>query len=394
MNLKSDVQELTPELIELRRDFHRHPEVGYHEYRTSKVVADYLTALGIEVRHIGETGLVGKMVCGKPGKKVMLRCDMDALPILEDTGLPFASENVGVAHSCGHDGHLALHLINAKILAKHRDELAGTIYFLFQPNEETTSEGLGAQFMIDNGALDEKPDAVFGFHLWSPIPTGKVGIVPGPIMGSSYFFNMKIIGKGGHGGAPQDAVNPIDCAQHVLSAMNSFHTMEIDAVNPTGLNVCTIHGGVYEAIIPETVEMGGTMHCLHPYDKEARQRLNELVEGICKAFRCTCEITYKLSNSLLSNDDDLAELVRKTAVDVVGKDNVMTKDVAVMVGDDFAEFSQLIPGVYYFVGTGSEKAHSTYGHHNPRFTIDEDSLPIGAEVAANVIVNYLNQSND
>lgn len=357
-------------------------------------MADYLIALGIEVRHIGETGLVGKLTGGKPGKKVMLRCDMDTLPTQEETGLPFASENSGIAHNCGHDGHLAIHLINAKILAKHRDELCGTVFFVFQPNEETTSGELGAQFMIDHGALDEKPDAAFCFHLWSPIPTGKIGVVPGPIMASSYFFNIKIIGKGGHGGAPHEAINPIDCAQHVLSAMNSFHTMEIDAINPTGLNVCTIHGGVCEAIVPDSVEMGGTMHCRHPYDKEARLRLCQMVEGICHAFRCQCEITFKISNSLLNNDDVLAELVKDTAISVVGKENVLTKNVAVMVGDDFAEFSQLIPGTYYFVGTRSEKTHSTFAHHHPKFTIDEDSLPVGVEVAANVVLNYLHSNQN
>lgn len=391
MDIKNDVKKLREEMVALRRDFHRHPELGHQEYRTSKVVEDYLTSIGIEVRKITETGLVGKLVGGKPGKKVMLRCDMDALPVYEDTGLVFASENKGVAHNCGHDGHLAIHLITAKILATHKEELCGTIYFVFQPNEETTDDVLGAQSMIDHGVLDEKPDAIFGFHLWTQIPTGEIGIVPGPIMGSSYFFNIKVIGKGGHCGAPHAAVNPIDCASHILQAMNSFNAQEIDPVNPTGLNVCTMHAGSYSGIIPETLEMSGTMHCLHPYDQEARRRLNEIVEGVCRAFRCKCEITYTLSNSLLSNDDDLAELVRETAACVVGEENVLTKNVAVMVGDDFAEFSQIIPGAYYFVGTRSEKAKSIYDHHNPAFTIDEESLPIGVEMAVEVILKYLNK---
>ena len=386
MDFKKEIAALTDDMIALRRDFHRHPELGLHEVRTSQIVVDYLQNLGLEVRRCAGTGVIGVLKGAHPGKTVLMRCDMDALPVTEDTGLPFSSENPGVMHACGHDGHTAIHLTTARLIAQHREQLHGTVVFLFQLNEEDA----GAELMIEDGALENpKPDAVCGFHLWSPVPTGSIAMIPGPIMASSWYFKLVIHGRGGHGGSPHKAINPIDAAAHVLEAFKTFHTLEQDATKPTVIAVCKIHAGQKDIIVPDDLEMEGSIRCLHNEDAQVRARIKELCEAVCKAYRCTCDIDFKCGNTLLDNNPHMTELAMQCAERVVGKENIITKDIAMMVGDDFAEFSRRVPGVYYFVGTGSEEAHSTFEHHSPHFTIDERSLPIAVQMEAEMIATYL-----
>lgn len=386
MDIKKEVLGLKEELIALRRDFHRHPELGLQEVRTAQIIEDYLKELGLKVRRCTDTGVIGVLEGGLPGKTLMLRCDIDALPVTEETGLAFASENCGVMHACGHDGHSSMHLITAKLLASHREELKGTVVFLFQTNEEDA----GAEIMIEAGALaDPKPDAVLGFHLWSPIPTGRIGVVAGPIMASSYYFKLTIHGKGGHGGAPHTAINPIDAAGHVLTAIKTLHTLEFDSTKPTVISVCKIHGGNKEIIVPDDVEMEGSIRCLHDGDEAVRARFKELCEDVCKAYRCSCDVEFKCGNTLLNNDEALAAMITEVGEEVLGKGNVISRDVSVMLGDDFAEFTHRVPGAYYFIGTRSEEAGSIYEHHNPHFTIDEESLSLGVELQANLVMRYL-----
>ena len=387
MNFKADIQELHDELIRLRRDFHTHPELGLQEVRTSQIVEQYLKDLGLEVNRCTPTGIIGLLKGGRPGKTVMLRCDMDALPVTEETGLPFSSETPGVMHACGHDGHLAMLLITAKMLTKYRAEINGAIKFLFQPNEEDA----GAELMIEQGALENpRPDAVCGLHLWSPIPTGQIGIVYGPIMASSYYFKLVIQGKGGHGGSPHTAINPIDTAAHVLEAIKTFQSLEMDALTPTVISVCKIHGGTKEIIVPDEVELEGSIRCLHDNDAAVRERLAELIEGICQAYRCTCQLEFKCGNTMLNNDSTMTDLAIGVAEETVGREQIVTQGVSVMLGDDFAEFSRRIPGVYFFVGTASEEKQTCFAHHHPKFNIDEDSLAIGVEMQARLALAFLN----
>ena len=293
MDFREEIQSLHEELITLRRDFHRHPELGFQEHRTAGIVENYLTQLGLVVRRCAGTGVIGVLTGGRPGKTVLLRCDMDALPVTEQTGLPYQSENPGVAHACGHDGHTAMLLIAAKILSRHRQQLPGKVVFLFQPNEEEA----GAEEMIRQGALDNpRPDAVCGLHLWSPLPTGTIGVVAGPIMASSYYFKVTIHGKGGHGGAPHTAINPIDAAAHVLEAIKTFHTLEQDARQPTVISVCKIHSGIKEIVVPDILEMEGSIRCLHKGDEQVRQRFQQLVEGTCQLYRCGCQVEFTCGN--------------------------------------------------------------------------------------------------
>jgi len=374
-------------MIELRRKFHRHPELGLHEVWTSGEIESYLKDLGLDVRRCTETGVIGVLKGGQPGKTILLRCDIDALPVTENTGLPFASEYPGVMHACGHDGHTALHLTTARLLASHREEIKGTVIFLFQTNEEDA----GAELMIEAGALDDNPDAVCGFHLWSPLPTGTIGLIPGPIMASSWYFTLTIHGQTGHGGAPHKAINPIDTAAHVLNAIKTLHTSELDSTKPTVIAVGQIHGGVKEIIIPESVEIQGSIRCLHDGDQEVRDRFRQLVTAVCTAYRCTCDIEFKCGNTLLNNDKEMTRLAARAAEKVVGADHILTENVAVMLGDDFAEFSNRVPGVYYFIGTRNEAVGSVYEHHHPRFTIDEASLAIGVQMQAELVMDYLSE---
>jgi len=389
MDIKNEIRKSHEELLRLRRDFHAHPELGFREFRTSRIVEEHLEELGLEVRRCAGTGVVGVLRGSGPGKTILLRCDMDALPIEEATGLPFCSLEPGVMHACGHDGHIAMLMVAARILVGHRGEFPGAIVFLFQPNEEEA----GAELMIEDGALENpRPDAVCGAHLWSLLPTGVIGVGSGPLMASSYYFKLTICGKGGHGGSPHAAVNPIDAASHVLEAIKTLHTLEFDSLRPTVISVCTLHAGVKAIVVPETLEMEGSIRCLHDGDEEVRRRFSELVEGVCRLYRCTCDVAFRCGNTMLNNNGEMSELARIAAETVVGSENVRTRDLSVMLGEDFAEFSRRIPGVFYFIGTGNESKGTNIAHHHPRFDIDEDSLSIGVEMHVRLALEYLNQA--
>ncbi len=386
MDLKKEIAALKDELIELRRDFHKHPELGLSEFRTAQIIEDYLKNLGLEVRRCLGTGVIAVLKGEKPGKTVMLRSDIDALPVEEMTGLPFKSENPGVMHACGHDGHMSVMLIVAKILTAHRDEIPGTVVFLFQTNEEDA----GAEDMILAGALENpKPDAILGMHLWSYLPSGSIGIIPGPIMASSYYFKLKIIGKGGHGGAPHNCINPIDCAVHVWEAFQAFHTLENNSLHPTTVTVGKFQAGQFNIVIPDTCEMEGSIRCLHTDDEQVRNRLREMIEGVCKTYRCKFELEYKCGNTILDNNEELAETIRATGAEILGHDKVITKEVGVMIGEDFAEFTRRIPGAFYFFGVGDEKKGTHYDHHHAKFNIDEDVLPSVVEMQVTLAKKYL-----
>ncbi len=392
MNIKSEIKNLREELIRLRRDFHMYPELGFQEFRTSGIVADYLEKCGLEVkRNVAKTGVVGLLKGHQPGATIVLRSDMDALPVTEETGLPFKSLNEGVMHACGHDGHMSMLLVAAKILSNHREEIKGNIKFVFQPNEEDA----GAEVMIQEGILeDPKVDAALGLHLWSPIETGKIGIVPGPIMASSYYIKLVVHGKGGHGGAPHTAINPISCAMDIMQAAQRMQTQELDIMEPTVITFCKINAGTSQNIIPEKVELEGSLRCLHEGTEEVQKRFKELVKSVCDAHRTTYELEFKCGNILLSNDANIAQLVKNAAAEAVGKDNILDSKISVMLGEDFAEFCVRVPSAFYFVGVADKEKGTHYPHHHPRFSIDEDALSIGVEMHIRGALEYLNSKGN
>lgn len=390
IDYKKEIAALHDGTIALRRDIHQHPELGFQEVRTSALVEQQLQEAGIPTRRIAGTGIVGVLKGGKPGKTVMLRCELDALPITEDNGLPFCSVNPGVMHACGHDCHATISLQIAKILAKHRDELPGTVVFMFQPDEE----GAGAMPMIDGGALkDPRPDAILGLHVWSQYPIGKVALAPGATNASSYYFKLTIHGKDTSGYEPEKGASPIICAAHVLQAIDSMQAYEYNTVNePTLITVGMIHAGNYMINIPDSCEIQGSIRCLHDGEKAVHARFRELVETVCKAMRCTVDVEIECGNTMLTNDESLYEMGKKVVEETLGADAVLTKGVRGMGGDDLAEFfNEGIPGLYYMVGMGNPEKGSTVQHHNKDFLVDEDVLDIALELQLKMTVKYLEE---
>lgn len=387
MNIKEEISELREELISLRRDFHKHPELGFQEHRTSKIIASYLKECGLEVKsEVAKTGVVALLKGGQSGPTILLRSDMDALPVNEENDIPFKSANEGVMHACGHDGHMSMLLIAAKILAKHKEELKGNVKFVFQPNEEDA----GAEMMVNEGILENPHvDAALAIHLWSPIESGKIGIVPGPIMASSYYFKLVIHGKGGHGGAPHMSINPINSAMNIIQATQNMQTNEIDALNPTIITFCKINCGSSPIIIPEKIEIEGSVRCLHDGTEKVQNRFEEIIKNICNLHGTTYDLEFKCGNILLNNNSQMTDLVKKAGAEVVGEKSVIDSNVSVMLGDDFAEISSKVPSAYYFVGVADKEKETDFPHHHPRFNIDEDALLIGVEMHVRGALEYL-----
>jgi len=313
-DIKKEVKALEEELINLRRDFHMHPELGYEEVRTSKIVYDYLLDLGLEVSKIAKTGVVGLLRGKKHGKTVMLRADMDAIPQTEKTGLSFQSLNQGVMHACGHDGHTAMLLVAAKILVNYKDDIAGNIKFVFQPNEEEA----GALDMINEGVL-EKPnvDAAFGIHLWTPLKSGEVGLAEGPIMAALEEFELTIIGKAGHTGSPHTAVDAILASTNIVQNIQSIQTREIDPLLPIAIMVGKINGGSGRNVVADNVQIGGTIRFLFKDEEREKQILLEkferVIKGSCEAMDVKYSLKYIPSNPSLLNNGEMTQYVRKAS---------------------------------------------------------------------------------
>jgi amidohydrolase len=390
LDIKKEVIKLEDEVIKLRRDFHMYPELGYEEYRTSQVIEEYLLKLGLEVKKVSKTGVVGLLRGKGDGKTLLLRADMDAVPQEEKTGLSYQSKNKGVMHACGHDGHMAMLLVAAKILAKHRDKINGNIKFVFQPNEEVA----GALDMIKEGVLeDPHVDAAFGVHLWSPIQSGKIGLAAGPVMAALEEFELTIQGKPGHTGAPHTAVDPILASANVIQSIQSIQTREIDPLYPVAIVVGKVHGGSGRNIIADKVELGGTIRFLLPDESNQKKELlckfERVIKGICEAAHVRYKLQYIPSNPTLYNNMKVIPFLRKAAIETFNtEDNVV--EYRCMAGDDFAEFTKRVPSVFYFLGTGNPQKECHYPHHHPLFNIDEDVLINGVEMHVRSALLYLN----
>lgn len=392
MDIKELVKEHNDELIELRRDFHKHPELGFKEFRTSKKVASYLKGLGLEVtENVAETGVIGLLEGDNPGKTLMLRADMDALPITEQNDVEYKSQNEGVMHACAHDGHTSMLMIAAKILSKHKDKINGNIKFVFQPNEE----GEAARRMIEEGVLENpKVDGAFGIHLWSPIESGKIAISHGAVMGGLYEFELKIKGQGGHTSAPHDAIDPIIVASNVIQSVQSIQTREIDPLKPTLIMFGQINGGTATNIIPEEVMLRGTIRYLYrdnPGGNERpKERFERIIKNVCDSHRADYEIEYIVESPPVYNNEEMVELAYESAQEVMeNKSDIV--DYTNLAGEDFGEFSDEVPSTFYFIGIGNKEKGTHFAHHHPKFNIDEDSLSLGVEMHVRSALNYLSK---
>ena len=382
-NLATEIDPMAATLVEWRRDFHRHPELAFEERRTSAVIRAFLEFLGIEVGTCGRTGLRGVLRGGRPGRTVALRADMDALPVAEIAGHDYQSQNPGVMHACGHDGHMAILMGAAKVLAARRDTLPGSVVFLFQPAEENPPGG--AALMIEDGALDGV-DGIFGLHLWQPLPSGIVGLRAGALMAQADEFEVVVQGRGGHASQPNVTVDPVVVASHVVVVAQTIVSRFTNPLEPVVVSFTTVHGGRIHNIIPDEVTMTGTVRTLDPGTQLAvKQRLAEVCEATCRLFGATAAFTYKEGYPPVINDAASVDLVRRVAALELGGDSVRTI-APVMGGEDFAYYLQRVPGAFALLGMGDNRPHP---HHNARFDIDETVLPLGVRLMTAVALEML-----
>jgi amidohydrolase len=393
-------------VIDCRRDIHQHPELGNRETRTSKIVADRLCELGIEVKTpVAHTGVIGILHGGKPGRVVALRADMDALPVVEQVDVPFKStvrttfngHDVGVMHACGHDAHVAILLGVAEVLAGIRDELPGTVKFLFQPAEEGAPEGEegGAKLMVKEGALDNpKVDAVFGLHVTSRYPVGEIAYRPGALMAAVDSFKITVHGKQTHGAYPWLGVDPIVVAAQIVLGLQTIPSRQVDSsLAPSIVTVGAIHGGVRNNIIPDDVEMIGTIRSLDAKMRDdIHARIKRTAEDIARSGGATATVTIDEGYPITYNDPAITERMAPTLRRVAGSANVEVVN-AVLGAEDFSFFQQKVPGLFFWLGTRpkNETAEQAASNHSPLFFVDESGLELGVRAMAHVAVDYLSK---
>jgi len=381
-------QGLKQKMIDLRRDFHQYPEIGLQEFNTARKVEGVLKALGLETRmFVNGTGVRGFLQGSGPGKTIALRADMDALPIQEETDLPYQSKNKGMMHACGHDAHIAMLLGAATILSEVRKELKGNVVFIFQPAEEI---GTGAKALVEEGAL-EGADRIFGLHVYSILPFGTLGYRPGPLMAAGDFFDVKITGKGGHGGLPHLTVDPIVIAVNAIGTLQTIVSREVDPVESAVISICKMNGGEAYNVIPETVTFGGTIRSHHPELRESLpRRIKEILDGLVSGMRGSYELTLMSKFPATINDEKMTAFVVNVAEELFGKDKLQLMK-PLMGSEDFSFYLQKVPGTFAFLGVENKEKGIIYPHHHPKFDIDEDILPIGAALHVSVAMGFLRE---
>jgi amidohydrolase len=379
------------EIIETRRQFHVIPELGFEENETAQAIADRLTAAGLEVETgIGKTGLVGVLKGAKPGPTLMIRADIDGLPVDELTGLDFASTN-GRMHACGHDGHITMAVTAAEILAGLKDQLAGTLIFVFQPAEEVV---MGALAMIDDGLFEKYPaDRVIGTHLWNQIPTGTIGVNRATVFASADQFRLTVHGKGGHGAMPHTTIDPVAAVAEIISTAQTVVSREVPPNDMGVLTFGQIHGGSAPNVIADNVTVEGTVRAYTPETRiKIMEALERIASNVAAAMRASTSFERIHGAPPVINDPEVAAWVTKQASLVVGEGNAKEWE-PVSVGDDMAEFNDRIPGVYFLLGAAHDDAtvaeRGIEGHHNAKFDWNEDCLPLGVEVFVRSAVDYL-----
>lgn len=385
--IHDQAQALAERTVAVRRDLHRHPEIAFEEVRTMGIVADRLRALGLSPRTgVGKTGVVAVWDSGRPGPTVLARADMDALPVPEEKDVAYRSRLEGRMHACGHDGHTAVLLTVAEVLLARAEGLRGRVAFVFQPAEEIVR---GAQAMLADGALDGLDvDSVLGLHLGSMFPTGTVAVREGPAMAATDTFRLIVRGRGGHAAMPHTTVDPVVAAAQVVLALQTLVSRETDPVDQAVVSVTSIHGGTAFNIIPEAVELKGT---LRTFDAATRHRLRgrilEVATGTATTHRATLEPIWTEGSPAVVNDAGATARFRSVAERVVGPGRLLVCP-QIMGGDDMALWLQQAPGCYFFVGAQGGEA-SAWPHHHPRFDLDEAALPIAVELLASAIEDAL-----
>ena len=386
-NFKDEAEAIFDELVATRRDLHQHPELGFEETRTAGIVAERLNEYGFEVQAgVGQTGVVGLLEGPKAGPTILMRFDMDALPIEEETGLPFASQNPGVMHACGHDGHTAMGLGLAKIMSHYQENLAGTLKFVFQPGEE----GLGGAIaMIADGVLENpKPDVALAMHLWTPEPFGKVRVVEGPCMSSSSVFTLTVQGKGGHGAAPHLAIDPVLAAAHIVAALQSIVSRNVNPQDSVVVSIGQFLAGTTFNVIPDKALLKGTVRSYNnDLHRMIYRRILEMATSMAEALNCKATMETIAIVQAVVNAPEPTAVVYNAATRIMGADNIVAKRT--MASEDMGFFLDEVPGCYFFIGASNEAAGINFPHHHPRFTFDERAMINGVAVMGEAAASYV-----
>lgn len=393
MDIKKRIDELFPELIEIRRDFHMHPEISENEYRTCNKICEYLEKWNIEhVKGVAETGVVAIIRGKKEGKTIGARADIDALPILESNDLPYKSLNEGVMHACGHDVHTAIHLGVARIFKEMEEDLEGNIKIFFQPAEETIG---GADRMIQEGYL-KNPDVdyILGLHVNSSLDVGEIELKYGKTNAATNEFSIKIEGKSGHAAYPESTVDSIVVAGYMITALQTLVSRNISPLNSVVLTLGKINGGTKNNIITGQVIMSGTLRTL---DQETRiytkKRIKEIVESTAKAHGAKGRVDFEEGYPSLINNDGVVEIIKEIGEDLLGHENVKIKEFPSLGADDFAFFLEKVEGAYYYLGSGNKEKGWTASIHNEKFIVDEDSIKVGVLMQMKTMMRLLKGEN-
>lgn len=396
MNFKNEAISIKNELINIRRTLHEHPELGMEEYETSKFIKNFLKNEGIEFREVAKTGICGIIRGAKESnscdiRTIALRGDIDGLPILDKKICEYSSKVEGKMHACGHDAHTTILLGAAKILNKNKHLFSGNVKLLFEPAEETIG---GARFMIEDGVLENpRVDCVCGLHVEENLECGTIMLKDGVVNAASNPFTIKIKGAGGHGAYPHTTVDPVVIASHIVLALQTIVSREINTANPAVITVGSIHGGTAQNIIPEEVVISGVIRTMSKEDRNfAKERLREIVEGICRSSRASAEIDIEESYPNLYNDSNMVELFNLGAEKVLGRENVLLQKYPKMGVESFAYFANERPAVFYFLGSGNKEKNIIHPAHSNLFDIDENCLPLGVALQCQMAFEYLTRS--
>lgn len=387
IDFMTEAEAMREELIERRRDFHRHPELAFEELRTAGIVADELGQLGLEVQTgVGKTGVVGILEGAGDGPTLLYRADMDALPIEEENSADYASVESGKMHACGHDGHTAIALGIAKLLSNHRRRLNGRVKFVFQPAEEV---GGGALAMIEDGVLESpSPDLSLGIHLWNDLEVGAVSVVSGPVMSGAGMFEIAVTGKGGHGAMPHQTADPIVCAAQMIVALQSIVSRNADPLDTVVLSIGKIGGGSARNVIPQSVAFGGSFRIFREATRAmVADRIHEIAAGTAAAMGCRADVTLGAGIGAVVNDDEVAKRARAVFANL--GDVVSVVERPWMASEDVGLLMERSPSAYLLVGSANHERELDYPHHHPRFDFDEDVLPLSVGLMSAVIADYL-----
>ena len=393
MDIRSEAENLFYYTQNKRRDIHQHPEVGYNEYRTAKLIAEELFSLGYEVKTgLGKTGVVGVIIGKRESPVVMLRFDMDALPIQEENKTNYVSQNPGIMHACGHDSHVAVGLTVAKILAAHKNDLQGAVKLIFQPAEEG---GAGAIAMINDGALlDPMPDYVLGMHVWNEKPLGWFGITEGPAMAGANMITFTVNGHGGHGALPHLTADPLIASTQIISALQTIVSRNVSPLESAVVSITQIEGGSAFNIIPSSVTAKGTIRAFLPeVQTKVIARFEEIVHDIAKAMNCTAVTNIDQGTKPVINDKKVAKKISKIA-SALWPDAQIENDYRTMGAEDMSEFLMRIPGCFILVGSANEIRHLNSPHHSPNFDIDESCLPKAVVLLVEATIELLDNGID